>query len=211
MGSLMKIAPTGISLRVLSCRPSFIPAHLLQRGIPSSRVLHPLTTPPWQASQSSRRQLTSTIHRLSPSRSNLGIRVSSKQTPLRQPSLRSAFSSYGPTQQPQIVVGVVVGICVAIFAWHSYQANEYQTTHSASARGGLEWYDQNLVLSLRNLREGRYHTLLTSTLTHYNLMHLSFNMFALWGFGQTIVMIYGVPTFAAPVVFLEQEFNPFCK
>jgi membrane associated rhomboid family serine protease len=49
---------------------------------------------------------------------------------------------------------------------------------------------------MRNLREGRYHTLLTSTLTHYNLTHLGLNMFALWGFGQTVVAFYGVPTFA---------------
>jgi membrane associated rhomboid family serine protease len=53
-----------------------------------------------------------------------------------------------------------------------------------------------MVLSLKNIQEGRYYTLLTSTFTHYHSLHLALNMMTLWSFGRTIVGVYGVPTFA---------------
>jgi membrane associated rhomboid family serine protease len=55
--------------------------------------------------------------------------------------------------------------------------------------------DAHYVLSLKNLRQGRYYTLLTSSLTHFDLRHLAMNMMALISVGPPIISLYGAPQF----------------
>jgi membrane associated rhomboid family serine protease len=72
---------------------------------------------------------------------------------------------------------------------------EYRRTGSRKIRETLEEFNKNMVMSLRNIQEGRSYTILTSTFTHFNTLHLAFNMMTLWSFGRPLVAFYGVPTF----------------
>jgi membrane associated rhomboid family serine protease len=53
----------------------------------------------------------------------------------------------------------------------------------------------HFIHSLRNIKEGRYYTIVTSAFMHANLGHLGLNMLALWGFGRLAVSMFGVPSF----------------
>ena len=55
----------------------------------------------------------------------------------------------------------------------------------------------NLVLSQRNIDQGRPWTLLTHTFTHISGTHLLLNMFGLWSFGPGFIMTNGLRHFAA--------------
>ena len=57
------------------------------------------------------------------------------------------------------------------------------------------WISDNMVLSSKNVREGRYWTLLSHTFMHANPGHLVFNMLGVWSFGQPMAMLWGVPAF----------------
>jgi len=96
---------------------------------------------------------------------------------------------------PNIVVGSVIAACGGVFAWKAYNVEEAKKG-SRKARKALADFEKHMVMSLQNIREGRYYTILTSTFAHSSVSHLLFNMMALWSFGPPIVGIYGVPTFA---------------
>jgi membrane associated rhomboid family serine protease len=63
------------------------------------------------------------------------------------------------------------------------------------AQSDLQVMDKYFVLSLENLRAGRYYTLLTSSLMHYQPGHLLANLVGILSFGPRIVDLYGVPAF----------------
>lgn len=86
--------------------------------------------------------------------------------------------------------------CVGLFGYNELQIKEIRQDGSMKAYQWLQTFNDHFVLSAKNIREGRYYVLLTHTLAHTSLMHLGFNMFALWGFGRTIISWYGLPTFA---------------
>jgi membrane associated rhomboid family serine protease len=75
----------------------------------------------------------------------------------------------------------------------SDKPNEY--LGRGNNRNRLEFLEQNFVSSRRNVDEGRWWTLITSTFTHFSLPHLGVNMYTLWSFGRPIVLFYGVPTY----------------
>lgn len=57
-------------------------------------------------------------------------------------------------------------------------------------------YQKNAVCSSQNYREGRWWTLLISSLMHESLTHLLVNMYALNSFGPLVLQIYGLSGFA---------------
>ena len=67
---------------------------------------------------------------------------------------------------------------------------------TTSAVLNMDFFINNLVLSVRNIDQGRYWTLLTHTFTHFGIVHLFFNMYGLWGFGPATVAWYGLGNFA---------------
>jgi len=64
--------------------------------------------------------------------------------------------------------------------------------HGRDAR--IDWFDKHFCLSLESIREGRAYTLLTSTLWHFEPLHLIANMVGIWEFGRAMIMLYDVPT-----------------
>jgi membrane associated rhomboid family serine protease len=62
-------------------------------------------------------------------------------------------------------------------------------------RKQLRLIDKHMVLSLQNWRAGRWWTLLTSTVTHYDPIHLAVNMVTLCSCGPGILLRFGIPTF----------------
>jgi membrane associated rhomboid family serine protease len=62
-------------------------------------------------------------------------------------------------------------------------------------RKQLRLMDKHMVFSLENWRAGRWWTLLTSTLTHYDPIHLAVNMFTLSSCDPDIILLFGLPTF----------------
>lgn len=95
-------------------------------------------------------------------------------------SFRRAFATH---RSPAAYIGaknvikVIIGANVLVFgAWiYGEQTRNY---------GLLRQLTDKFTLSLRNLKEHRYYTLLTSAFSHRALVHIGFNMFSLWTFGQ---------------------------
>jgi len=153
----------------------------------------------WKAAQQqSLRQFSSCmVHRSRPPRSPRVLYQYHAQTDQSEynqypPPPREPFGSGSST----LILGSVVGVCVGLFGYTALQGTEYRANGSKKAAQWLQTINNHFTLSIRNVREGRYYVLLTSTLAHTNLTHLAFNMIALWGFGRTIVSWYGLPTFA---------------
>jgi membrane associated rhomboid family serine protease len=94
-----------------------------------------------------------------------------------------------------IIVGAIIGGCVGITSWHYLTVNNAKKG-ARTALLSLREFRKRMVLSWRNINDGRYYTLLTSTFTHVSSMHLLVNMMALWGFGRMSIGVFGVPQFA---------------
>lgn len=74
------------------------------------------------------------------------------------------------------------------------EAKEYGQRKSYT--NAIHTFRQNFILSRQNLKEGRWWTLITSTFTHTQPIHLLFNMYFLWGVGRQFVSIYGAGPYA---------------
>ena len=100
---------------------------------------------------------------------------------------RRSYSS-SPSDSPPIpdIVKATIGLCCGIFLLGSYAIRD---PNRYSLRS---FFKRNMVLTLKNWREGRYWTIITSSFTHVNLLHLGVNMFTLYSIGPMIVGIYGV-------------------
>ena len=97
---------------------------------------------------------------------------------------RSYNSTYHqPHGNPNILPYTFMAICCAGCAF----ANYARTTHPQL----LPLIDRHAVCSLQNIREGRYHTMLTSSLTHFSPIHLAANMFGLSQLGPLMVTAFG--------------------
>ena len=63
------------------------------------------------------------------------------------------------------------------------------------SRQWLSDFRNTWVLSPRNLEEGRWYTLITSTFMHGGSGHLVLNMLGLWSFGMPVARAFGVTRF----------------
>jgi len=61
--------------------------------------------------------------------------------------------------------------------------------------GGRKLMVENFMISLNNLKSGRIWTILTATFSHYELLHLLFNMFTLYFIGRQILQVIGPARF----------------
>ncbi|KAI1414204.1 hypothetical protein F5Y13DRAFT_18259 [Hypoxylon sp. FL1857] len=64
---------------------------------------------------------------------------------------------------------------------------------------GIKYMLDNYTLNMKNLREGRWYTILSSTISHINLAHLVFNMISFNAFTRCAVEIAGL---RAPTILL---------
>lgn len=125
-------------------------------------------------------------------------RVRAQQKPQKYDELNTHTPRPAPPRffnSPNIVVGGIVGACIGMFIYSGYVNSTLKTNPSSEAIAKQMWLNDNFIHSLRNMKEGRYYTIVTSAFMHSSLPHLAFNMLGLWGFGRTIVLCYGTPSF----------------
>lgn len=105
------------------------------------------------------------------------------------------------------LIGAVVALSTGIYAYKVIDANQQSdiqrnykppkyvykvpASYSPPNRKGQEFLDQNFVLSRTNLRAGRWWTLVTHTFNHASFMHLAFNMYGLYTYGNLLVCLIG--------------------
>lgn len=93
----------------------------------------------------------------------------------------SSTPRYGiaPYITPKEVFYGVIGLNAAIFGrWFHAQNQEDSMERSRQTK----WMSDHFTVSWRNIRAGRYHTLLTSAFSHSDLYHLVVNMTAFYEF-----------------------------
>jgi membrane associated rhomboid family serine protease len=88
-----------------------------------------------------------------------------------------------------------VGACIGMYGYAAFIQSAVRTQGSSEAIASLRWLHDHFIHSLKNMREGRYYTIVTSAFMHQSILHLTVNMVGLWGFGRTIVLAFGTPSF----------------
>ena len=88
---------------------------------------------------------------------------------------------------PYTFIAICCGGCYV-----GYSAN--QNAHSGRP-GLMNLIDKHATCSLKNFREGRYYTLITSSFMHISPYHLLCNMLGLYSFGPVIVGSFGPAAF----------------
>ncbi|KAG7006053.1 hypothetical protein G7Y79_00016g040380 [Physcia stellaris] len=88
---------------------------------------------------------------------------------------------------PNTLPFTFMAICCTGYAFSLYAHD--------SAPHLLRLIDDHAVCSLQNIREGRYYTLVTSSFTHFTLVHLGFNMYGLYMLGPLMTSFFGPSAF----------------
>lgn len=109
---------------------------------------------------------------------------------------QSSYGYYTPESfwarnKSTIVIGGVIGLCCGTYFYQ-------WTAEKIAEQGDHTWNDQlqqNLISSAKNIREGRWWVVLTSSFAHGDLVHLCINMYCLWIFGTSLVHGLGVSCF----------------
>lgn len=86
-------------------------------------------------------------------------------------------------------------MCCLVYGWVATQ-QEQARSGSKRAVENLKGFQKHMMVSCQNINEGRFHTLLTSSISHVTLPHLLVNMFTLWSFGPWIITRFGARNFA---------------
>jgi hypothetical protein len=89
-----------------------------------------------------------------------------------------------PARTPPVLLAIVGANCVVFVLWQSTSIRRFMGKHFALSSAGV-------------LKEGRFHTLITSIFSHYDPVHLGANMCCLIFFGKEVVAILGRARFAA--------------
>ena len=100
--------------------------------------------------------------------------------------------SYWQRNKGNIVVGGVIGLCSTVFVGSWWADQRAKNLHD---HGPAHFLGDNFVCSLRNVREGRWWVMLTSSVTHFGVIHFGLNMMGLLSFGRLIVRTFGAPAF----------------
>ncbi len=101
--------------------------------------------------------------------------------------LQVVAAEVGVGQDSRWVVYGLIGINLLVhLLWLMY---------GVKSEAGAEWMTDQFTLSFSGLMAGRVWTLLTSVFSHVDSTHFLFNMFALYGFGGTVIQVIGVRRF----------------
>ncbi|PMD31530.1 hypothetical protein L207DRAFT_572746, partial [Hyaloscypha variabilis F] len=87
---------------------------------------------------------------------------------------------------------------IAIISTRLYggsNVRSFEPTSNSSNFRQVDVADSDYVLSLQNLRAGRYYTLLAYSFAHFDIMHLLANMGSLLVVGPPIISLHGTPQF----------------
>lgn len=87
--------------------------------------------------------------------------------------------------------------CIGVSAYHFYLGYEVGNSYSfKQASKALQEFEKHFLMTLENVRSGRYWTILTPVFLHNDPFHLGWDMWAFWGWGGITIALYGLPTFA---------------
>ena len=81
---------------------------------------------------------------------------------------------------PRDAVPIIIGINILVFVLWQLKP---------------EFFIHYFPLNLARLRQGQIWTVLTSVFSHYNFMHIFFNMFVLYSFGRVLEKVWGIRRF----------------
>ncbi|CAI7931638.1 unnamed protein product, partial [Closterium sp. NIES-54] len=103
--------------------------------------------------------------------------VGAHSSSLGRPGIQTPCKQSWASGHPDAVVWALIATNLAVFAaWHT----QNQTVMA-----------RNFMVSVNAMYEGRYHTLLTSAISHREGRHLLFNMLGLYFFGCEVARMYG--------------------
>jgi len=108
-----------------------------------------------------------------------------------------------PYRKANVVVVGTIAVCAGVYLYSSQIVNGVKqnsvfarVTHAKSTRITIRDFYDNMLVSRRNLDEGRWWTLVTHTFTHTAAWHVGINMMSLWSLGRPIVAFFGTPMYA---------------
>ena len=101
-----------------------------------------------------------------------------------------------------VLIGTI-GTCglTWFFSWNTLieeqklLARRQRPQTASTLKTRLDFYNKHLVLNKDNIREGRYWTLLTHTITHNTPQHLFMNMYGVYSFGSAFLYRYSIGAF----------------
>ncbi|MGB9377584.1 MAG: rhomboid family intramembrane serine protease [Mycobacteriales bacterium] len=103
---------------------------------------------------------------------------------------RTAFGGRVTGRSNAVTIGII-GINVAVFLLVA------ATTPAALTAGVVTTIHERFALIGSQVATGQYYRVFTSAFLHYGPLHLAFNMYALWLFGQELERLYGRLRFIA--------------
>jgi len=130
----------------------------------------------WSASARSASGRAAAAATESLSRANVARRRAYRPPP---PGYGGGFGSqYGVPNEGERAVWVLIGLNGAVYyAWATTDDSRFMRKH--------------FMVSEESLARGRYHTMLTSAFSHFDLTHLGMNMIALYFFGRSLCERFG--------------------
>ena len=141
----------------------------------------------------------STLIRLSSQMDDPSFRTVTEAVSLigkRPPAPRHVYpgfpQSFWQRKKPDIVVGGVMALCSAVYVGNWWADQRARNLHDVKP---LKFLHKNFVCSLENVREGRWWVMLTSSITHFDLIHFGLNMVGVWSFGRLILYNFGTVAF----------------
>ena len=92
----------------------------------------------------------------------------------------------------KIVVGGIIALCCV-----GTSVNAYATwlARNEGDSGPLDFIRRNFVCSTENVKSGRWWVILTTSVTHFNPVHLLINMSALQSLGPSFIEVFGTRAF----------------
>ncbi|KAI7875195.1 rhomboid-domain-containing protein [Lichtheimia hyalospora FSU 10163] len=121
-----------------------------------------------------------------PSKSSLSKALQQQRNPIRQ------FQRRLDNANPNTVLYALLGVNGAVFLAWQYAINSYKTFGDGR---WLNFMAANFMNSTEAFKHGRFHTLLTSAISHRDLGHLGLNMLVLYSMGQAAIEALGASRF----------------
>ncbi|KAL9105006.1 MAG: hypothetical protein Q9163_000103 [Psora crenata] len=140
-----------------------------------------------QQTRRAHQSLTPGVHRPT-------ARTSILRARFRQRCYHRHYSSGPSPRTANVFTKSIMGLCVLTWAASAYANYQERQYHDTTLSVFLQ---ENFVTSLQNWREGRWWTILTSSIMHANPLHLAINLYALNSVGPFAMTIFGLPGFFA--------------
>ncbi|KAH8821653.1 hypothetical protein F5884DRAFT_768600 [Xylogone sp. PMI_703] len=100
------------------------------------------------------------------------------------------------TNTGKLVIGGIILFCCGITSWCLKSTYSSRSGAENVPQRRNQIFEDHFVLSKRNVYEGRWWTLVTSSFAHTSISHLMVNMFCLWSVGPVLYSVIGPAKFA---------------